>query len=60
MNTLLVLFMLATLAVLATGLITMAVGGEFNRKYGNKLMILRVIGQGSALCLLIIMLITSR
>ncbi len=41
--------MLVTLGVLFSGLITMARGGELNRKYGNKLMRWRVIAQGIAL-----------
>jgi len=34
-----------TLGVLLVGVIGMAKGGEFNRKYGNKIMRLRVISQ---------------
>ena len=41
--------LLMTLGVLFAGLITMARGGEFNRKHGNKLMRLRVITQAVAL-----------
>lgn len=48
---LIVVAMLITLGVLFTGLISMARGGEFNRKYGNKLMRLRVIAQGVAILL---------
>jgi len=43
--------MFITLGVLATGIIGMARGGEFNAKYGNKLMRARVIAQGAALAL---------
>src|SRR3546814_5155530 len=43
--------MFVTLGVLATGIIGMARGGEFNAKYGNKLMRARVIAQGIALAL---------
>ena len=43
--------MLVTLGVLFSGLITMARGGEFNRKHSNKLMRWRVIAQGVALLL---------
>lgn len=43
--------MLITLGVLATGIIAMARGGEFNAKYGNKLMRARVIAQGVAIAL---------
>ena len=50
----LVLMALAMLAVLGSlfgGLIAMAKGGEFNEKYGNKLMRWRVMMQGLALAL---------
>lgn len=43
--------MFLTLAVLATGLVSMVKGGEFNQKYGNKLMRARVYMQGAALLL---------
>jgi len=42
----LLIAMVITLGVLATGIIGMARGGEFNAKYGNKLMRARVISQG--------------
>ena len=42
---------LASLGVLFAGLITMARGGDFNRKHGNQLMRWRVILQGVALLL---------
>jgi len=48
---LMVVALLTTLGVLFAGLITMARGGEFNRKYGNKLMRLRVIAQFTAILL---------
>jgi hypothetical protein len=47
-----ILAMLAVLGVLALGLFSMVKGGEFNKKYGNKLMQARVILQGLALALL--------
>jgi hypothetical protein len=43
--------MFITLGVLATGIIAMTKGGEFNAKYGNKLMRARVIAQGVAIAL---------
>ena len=46
---LLVLALLMTLGVLFAGLVTMARGGEFNRRHGNRLMRWRVIAQGTAL-----------
>jgi hypothetical protein len=47
----LVAAMLAVVAVLFAGLFAMARGGEFNRKYGNKLMRWRIVLQGSAILL---------
>jgi len=43
------LAMALTLGVLFTGIIAMARGGEFNRKYSNKLMRMRILAQGLAL-----------
>ncbi|NBB82554.1 MAG: twin transmembrane helix small protein [Alphaproteobacteria bacterium] len=40
---------IAVLASLATGVVGMARGGDFNAKYGNKLMRARVVLQGVAL-----------
>ncbi len=48
---LIVVAMLMTLGVLFAGMLTMARGGEFNRKHGNRLMRWRVIMQGIALLL---------
>lgn len=52
--------LVVTLGVLFTGLISMARGGEFNRKYGNKLMRWRVLLQGGALILLAIALLLAK
>ena len=41
----------AVLGVLVVGIVGMLQGGEFNKKYGNKLMQARVILQGLALLL---------
>ncbi len=49
--TLVVAAALITLAVLVTGILAMARGGEFNRKQSNRLMRLRVIAQCVALVL---------
>ncbi len=46
------LALLIVFVVLATGVISMVRGGEFNEKYGNKLMRLRVIAQAVAILLL--------
>ncbi|MCC6913480.1 MAG: twin transmembrane helix small protein [Rhodospirillaceae bacterium] len=49
--------MVAVLAVLATGLAAFIAGGEFNRKYANKLMRLRVLTQAVAVALLLLLLL---
>lgn len=54
---LLVIAMLATLGVLAFGLITMARGGEFNRRNSNKLMRWRILLQFIALVLFAILML---
>ena len=64
MNTLstiaLVVAMLLVLGVLGMGMFSMVKGGEFNKKYGNKLMQARVIMQGVALALLALAYYTSQ
>ncbi|MDG1287137.1 MAG: twin transmembrane helix small protein [Rickettsiales bacterium] len=45
-------FMVLTVLALGLGLFGMATGGEFNKKYANKLMSLRVYMQGAAIVLL--------
>lgn len=56
MNTLFIIMMaiamIATLIVLVIGIAAMIKGGEFNKKYGNKLMNARVFLQGIALLFL--------
>ncbi len=56
---LLLIAMLATLGVLIVGLGAFFKGGEFNRKYSNKLMRARVALQALAVLLLLIVLATS-
>ncbi|MGE4064002.1 MAG: twin transmembrane helix small protein [Rhodospirillaceae bacterium] len=51
------LALVAVLVVLATGLVAFIAGGEFNRKYANKLMRLRVATQAVAVLLLLILLL---
>jgi hypothetical protein len=46
------LAVLSVLGVLGLGLFSMVRGGEFNKKYGNKLMQARVILQALALIML--------
>jgi hypothetical protein len=50
----------ATLAVLFAGVIVMARGGELNRKYGNKLMRLRIVLQALAVILFIVLMLMGR
>ena len=57
MVALVVIAMLITLGVLFTGLFAMARGGEFNKKYGNKLMRYRILALGLALLLFAIAMI---
>lgn len=45
-----------TLLVLFAGLFAMARGGEFNKKYGNRLMQLRVLFQAIAIVIFMIVL----
>ncbi len=51
--------MLLTVAVLVTGIVSMGRGGEFNAKYGNKLMQARVWMQGLALAFFALAIMTS-
>lgn len=57
LQVLLAVTLVAVFAVLATGVIAFIAGGEFNRKYGNKLMRLRVATQAVAVLLLLLLLI---
>ncbi len=52
LTVLIILALLAVLGVLITGIVSMFVGGEFNRKYGNKLMQTRVFIQLIAVILI--------
>lgn len=52
--------MAAVLGVLILGVLSMAKGGEFNKKYGNKLMQARVYLQGTALILFVLAILTAR
>ncbi len=45
----------ATVAVLLAGLVTMARGGEWNRKYGNLLMRARISAQALAVALMFVL-----
>ena len=59
LNTLLVVAMLATLAVLLLGLVSFFRGGAFNKRWGNKLMRARVGFQFAALAIVVLMLLSS-
>jgi len=56
---LLLIAMCATLVVLVVGLVGFFLGGEFNAKYGNKLMRARVALQAVAVVLLLVVLASS-
>ena len=60
MQVILVVFMLATLAVLVIGVIAMAVNGKLNKNHSNKLMRLRVLFQAIALLVFVIILWFAR
>ena len=47
--------LVATVVVLFAGVISMARGGDFNARWGNKLMRLRVLVQGAAVALLAVL-----
>lgn len=51
--------MFATLGILAVGMVSMIKGGDFNVKYGNKLMRARVMMQGIALLFFALALMSS-
>lgn len=49
-----------TLVVLFAGLITMARGGTVNRKHSNRLMRLRVLFQGIAIVVLLLLILVFK
>ena len=57
---LLAVAMAGVLLVLFVGVGAMARGGEFNRRYGNRLMRLRVVLQAVALLLFVLLILASR
>jgi hypothetical protein len=59
LTVLLLLAMCATLAVLVVGLVGFFLGGEFNAKYGNKLMRARVALQAVAVLILLVVLVSA-
>ncbi|MSO71309.1 MAG: twin transmembrane helix small protein [Alphaproteobacteria bacterium] len=56
----LIVAMVAVLVVLLVGIVSMLRGGEFNRKFGNKLMRARVALQFIALLILLALILASR
>ncbi len=59
-NTLVMIALAGTLLVLFAGVLAMDRGGEFNRKWGNKLMRARVATQGLAILLLLALFLLNR
>ncbi len=57
---LIILSLVAVLIVLGVGIIGMLRGGDFNRRYGNKLMRVRVATQGLAILLILLFVAVSR
>jgi hypothetical protein len=57
LDVLLVITLGCVLMVLGSGLVSFVVGGEFNRKYANKLMRLRVATQAVAVFLLLLIML---
>ena len=60
MEFILVLFMLATFAVVIVGVIAMAVNGKLNKNHSNKLMRLRVLFQAVAILVFVIIVWLAR
>ncbi|HEU0118835.1 MAG TPA: twin transmembrane helix small protein [Alphaproteobacteria bacterium] len=58
--TLMILAMAAVLGALFIGVFGMAKGGEFNRKYGNKLMKARVYLQAGALLFFVLAIVALK
>ena len=57
---LIILSLIAVLIVLGVGVIGMLRGGDFNRRYANKLMRVRVATQGLAILLILLFVAVSR
>jgi hypothetical protein len=58
--TLMIVAMVATLGVLLLGLFSMARGGEFNRRNANRFMRWRVVLQGAAILLFLLLVLVMR
>lgn len=46
--------LIVTALILATGIVVMNIGGDLNKKYGNMLMRLRILSQGVTIILFIL------
>ncbi len=57
---LIILSLISVFVVLAVGITGMLRGGDFNRKYGNILMRLRVATQGLAIILIVLFVAVTR
>ena len=55
-----ILAILSVVAVLAVGIGGFALGGEFNRKYGNLMMRLRIVFQAIAVALILLYVFLRR
>ena len=60
MQIILVIFMVATLAVVVVGVIAMAVNGKLNKNHSNKLMRLRVLFQAIDVLIFVIIIWLAR
>ncbi|MEE8499409.1 MAG: twin transmembrane helix small protein [Kiloniellales bacterium] len=60
LSALVVVALVATLVVLLSGVVVMTRGGEFNRKWGNKLMRARIAMQALAIALLFALFLLNR
>ena len=60
LQTLVIVALVATLAVLLAGVVAMLRGGEFNAKYGNKLMRARIAMQALAVGLMFSLYLINR
>ena len=60
MQIILVIFMVATLAVVVVGVIAMAVNGKLNKNHSNKLMRLRVLFQAIAVLVFVVIIWLAR
>ena len=60
MQIILVLFMVATFAVVVIGVIAMAVNGKLNKNHSNKLMRLRVLFQAIAVAVFVLIIWLAR